>query len=776
MKFDEFFRHATGDVPFPYQVRLAVDPELPDLLCVPTGAGKTAAAVLGWLWRRRFATNAVRRATPRRLVFCLPMRTLVDQTAASANRWIKRLGLTDEIRVHRLLGGAVDESWESDPERDAILVGTQDQLLSRALNRGYAMSRYRWPIHFALLNNDCLWVMDEVQLMGVGLSTSTQLQAFRDSFGTAAGAQSVWMSATLDRARLDTVDFRGRTLRCLELDEADRDSPGLAARLVAKKPLSRATASHDSPRGVAAEVLRAHVSGSLTLVVVNRVGRAQAIHEELARTPGVPLALIHSRFRPADRRLQHQALERAWTGIIVATQALEAGVDVSARTLFTELAPWPSLVQRFGRCNRRGEFGADAATIAWIDVPDADATPYAAADLSAARELVSSLDDVGTERVAAIANKPEPPTAPVLRRRDLVELFDTQPDLAGHDIDVSGFIRATDDRDVQVAWRRWGGEDPPSDMPEPHRDELCSVPIGALLKLAKGSKAYRWAGLEGTWVRVRRFVPGMVVVLPVDAGGYHARLGWTGDAKHVPEPISVATSAADADDSERLSFCCAEYVSLAVHSADVAAQARRLRDSIGGDQPWLEVETASRWHDLGKTHPCFQEMLLKGLGDGDPRRGSGPWAKSDGAHSSRNQRRHFRHELASALAWIDKGGDALTAYLIAAHHGKVRLSVRPRPTETPAPNGARFALGIWDGEVLPASDLGDGVSTRATTLRLDLVQLGESAAGSSWLDRMLGLLEEHGPFRLAYWETLVRIADWRGTRLRMGAGVSAGDS
>ena len=41
-------------------------------------------------------------------------------------------------------------------------------LLSRALNRGYGMSRYRWPMHFGLLNNDCLWVMDEVQLMGRG--------------------------------------------------------------------------------------------------------------------------------------------------------------------------------------------------------------------------------------------------------------------------------------------------------------------------------------------------------------------------------------------------------------------------------------------------------------------------------------------------------------------------------------------------------------------------------------------------------------------------------
>ena len=49
---------------------------------------------------------------------------------------------------------------------ETVIVGTQDQLLSRALNRGYSMSRFRWPVHFGLLDNDCLWVMDEIQLMG----------------------------------------------------------------------------------------------------------------------------------------------------------------------------------------------------------------------------------------------------------------------------------------------------------------------------------------------------------------------------------------------------------------------------------------------------------------------------------------------------------------------------------------------------------------------------------------------------------------------------------
>jgi len=46
------------------------------------------------------------------------------------------------------------------------------------------MSRYRWPVQYGLLNSDCLWVMDEVQLMGPGLPTTLQLQALRRQLGS----------------------------------------------------------------------------------------------------------------------------------------------------------------------------------------------------------------------------------------------------------------------------------------------------------------------------------------------------------------------------------------------------------------------------------------------------------------------------------------------------------------------------------------------------------------------------------------------------------------
>jgi CRISPR-associated endonuclease/helicase Cas3 len=86
--FSSFFKKATDCHPYPYQVQLASMTESPSgIINIPTGMGKTAGIVLSWLWRRRFHDDPeVRKSTPRRLVYCLPMRVLVDQTTGTTAR------------------------------------------------------------------------------------------------------------------------------------------------------------------------------------------------------------------------------------------------------------------------------------------------------------------------------------------------------------------------------------------------------------------------------------------------------------------------------------------------------------------------------------------------------------------------------------------------------------------------------------------------------------------------------------------------------------------
>lgn len=77
--FANFFTAATspGRTPYDYQERLARSPCESRLIHIPTGLGKTAAVILAWLWNRVHRADP---AWPRRLVYCLPMRTLVEQT------------------------------------------------------------------------------------------------------------------------------------------------------------------------------------------------------------------------------------------------------------------------------------------------------------------------------------------------------------------------------------------------------------------------------------------------------------------------------------------------------------------------------------------------------------------------------------------------------------------------------------------------------------------------------------------------------------------------
>ncbi|HEY4001494.1 MAG TPA: DEAD/DEAH box helicase, partial [Candidatus Xenobia bacterium] len=467
MDYQEFFQKATGRPPYPYQVRLATEP-WPDLLDIPTGLGKTAAVTLAWLWKR----HTERGLTPRRLVYCLPMRVLVQQTYRAVGEWLAKLETElgkDPPTVHLLMGGEAEQRWDERPSEPSILIGTQDMLISRALNRGYGMSRYRWPVHFAQLNNDCLWLFDETQLMGVSVETSAQLDGLRTRFGTLLPTRSLWMSATLQREQLETVDHPSPASGWHRLALGDRDlgDSRVLERTQASKALEKSHLVLDKAgksayaADLAKWVNEHHKSGTLTLVVVNTVDRAQEISGALRKLK-VEHMLLHSRYRPAERRPIEERLPELKEGILVSTQVVEAGVDLSARLLVTELAPWSSMVQRFGRCNRYGEQAG--ASVFWMDILDVPA-PYEAEDLDRARHTLVGLSDASLTTVRKVHVETPVPVRPILRAKDLVDLFDTTPDLSGGDIDVSMYIRESEDVDVQVYWREWPSGRPDDQLP-----------------------------------------------------------------------------------------------------------------------------------------------------------------------------------------------------------------------------------------------------------------------------------------------------------------------
>lgn len=749
--------------PYPYQERLATalaSESPPNCLAVPTAGGKEAAIVASFLHQLQTVRHW------RRLAYALPTRSLVSQVADNTKQAISQAGL--DVAVHVLMGGAVDRDWTERPEQPSVLIGTQDQLLSRALNRGYAQTPFQWPIDFGLLSNDCLWAFDEVQLMQAGFRTSVQLQGLRDRYGTLLPSHSIWLSATLDESSLQTADYQ-RPLEPIRLSKQDREHPDLKPRLTAQKQLEQWQGSSD-PDAIAALAQQRHTPGTLTLVVVNQVPRARQIAQALKQA-GTDCQLVHSRFRPAERP-SIEALD-AFNGIIVATQAIEAGVDLDAQLLITELCPWSSFVQRCGRCNRKGK--CEGATVIWIDVADSEALPYTPQQLATCRAVLHKLRDASIPTLSAQGIAPTTESSAIPRANDALELFHTDEDLQGSRIDVGAFVRGSEDTDVALAWRDF--ETQAGDKPDPEswalqRKELCRVPIRQARQFLNarlnGSPIWRrswvWNWTRRDWEQPYRLVAGMSLLLPRSAGGYSPELGFTGRSGDQPTELSLKRISQDSNQDDNRSLADG-WISLAQHSDDVARHCQALA-SLLPEPLQAPLVRAGRWHDYGKAHPAWQQATGRADGTLYAKVARGQWQGLD--------RRGLRHELASMLAARNEGESPLVQYLILCHHGKVRTSVEPWPSESPPSNDPSnerpFARGIWDGDRIRTEvNLGGGWRVEPQTL-----QLAEVAFSfGEWTNDIAQLLEQYGPYQLAYLEALLRVADRRASAAPGGGSHAA---
>jgi len=712
LNFGDVFSTAMGDSlsPYAYQCRLAcgpgANPENIDslrhgtpcrsqLINVPTGLGKTAAVVLAWLWNRVLHPDSSHRnCWPRRLVYCLPMRTLVEQTRDAAKTWLQHLvkqfaqdAKTEENELAWLaanspailMGGeavdAVHAQWDIWPEKPALLIGTQDMLLSRALNRGYRMSRYRWPMHFGFLNNDCLWVMDETQLMGPALWTSSQLDWMRtERFKSLNPCFTWWMSATIRPVFFGTLDRRNAKLEPPQEVSLGHDAKA-AYVLTARRPCARWPAptplqtrregseSIDAVQAflyaLSAAVIAEHESGSLTLVICNTVAIAQSIYTLVGQIhQGTDeVILLTSRFRPMDRKANEmkliafeQSRKRSPKGthtsglVCVCTQVIEAGVDISARRLWSEIAPWTSIIQRLGRLNRDGSSNDDAKAWFW-KLPAAKiggkapshSDPYTPEALKRGEELLAALASVydddpelgAADALRWLAENPStaskiesaltPPPEPFPRAFDIHGLFSTEPDIFGGFTDVSPFVRDQDQNaDVTVFWRRdWEeravlSKDEELGGPPFQHDEGCPVPVYRLMQFVGDKhKPWIWDDKGQAWhaVAAAQIRPGMLVMLPASTGGYDPRLGWTGDAQDKLGTLPPPGLPFERFDDDRFTQN-GYWVELKDHLVDTEREAKTIVESLQLSNTFREsVINAARQHDIGKSLRQWQTAL-----------------------------------------------------------------------------------------------------------------------------------------------------------------------
>ena len=110
---------------------------------------------------------------------------------------------------------------------------------------------------------------------------------------------------------------------------------------------------------------------------------------------------FNSRYRPFDRRILIYIADLLSTApvrfVLISTQAVEAGVDLSFQTVFRDIAPLDSIVQAAGRCNRSYEWGRNGGrVIVWTLADPDEETPKAPEESSPAHYVYERrTDDAG---------------------------------------------------------------------------------------------------------------------------------------------------------------------------------------------------------------------------------------------------------------------------------------------------------------------------------------------------------------------------------------------
>ena len=401
--FGDFFRaiHCPGHDPFPWQQALvdllAERDEWPDVLDLPTGAGKTAAMDAAVFHLALRADTPGKAAL--RIALVVDRRLVVDDAFGRARKIAKALRrascadvevegrevvreVADRLRrlagdgappliVRRLRGGApLEHDWARTPTQPTVLCSTVDQIGSRLLFRGYGVSDRMKPVHAGLLGTNSLILLDEAHLSEPFRQTLTAVRHIGR-----AGVRTALLSATPGV----------KAERRFELSAADRAHPVLKKRLEAHKPAELnvvrgkpaaiAEAFAKAARTVADRLRERGVSPPAVGIVVNRVALARNVFEALHGDDMFDATLMIGRSRSVGRNRLVKKLSPFRTGakdrsqaeplFIVATQCLEVGVDLDLDGLVTQAASFDALRQRFGRLNRAGrQVPAEGAVLA----------------------------------------------------------------------------------------------------------------------------------------------------------------------------------------------------------------------------------------------------------------------------------------------------------------------------------------------------------------------------------------------------------------------------
>jgi CRISPR-associated endonuclease/helicase Cas3 len=368
LNFDAAFQALTGHPPLPWQRRLYsqhfLPAQIPSDCSLPTGLGKTSVVAI---WLIALANGA---SVPRRLVYVVNRRTVVDQTTDEVERYATAISenellaplktVFDGTRISTLRGQRADNGlWCEDPSRAAVICGTVDMIGSRLLFSGYGIGRKSRPLHAGFLGQDALLIHDEAHLE----------PAFQKLIEAIQQQQRAEAAVDWPQLQIMALTATSRNHSEFGLDDADYANPVVQQRCFATKQLQlhALTDSKKPAKELAERALTLRDHGGTVLVYASTVETVLEVHTLLKRAP-VPAQLLTGTMRGFERdQLVHDPVFTRFllpatppenppqeTAYLVCTSAGEVGVNLSADHMVCDLSPFDSMAQRLGRLNRFG--------------------------------------------------------------------------------------------------------------------------------------------------------------------------------------------------------------------------------------------------------------------------------------------------------------------------------------------------------------------------------------------------------------------------------------
>ncbi len=399
--FRDAFGALTGNPPFPWQGKLFgefLEKKFRASCDVPTGLGKTSVMAIWLLGLAHHYRNQSLEGYPRRLVYVVNRRTVVDQATREAERIRSAIvkeptlsGIAGALQplvtrdtdtpfaISTLRGQFADNAeWRDDPARPAIIVGTVDMIGSRLLFAGYGRGFKTRPLHAGFLGQDSILIHDEAHLEPAFQELLTTIECEQKRCGDFRPLRLMALTAT---------PRTGQSSESSVLSDEDRKHPEVSKRLTAKKGISFFRVQDE--KAIADEAVRRALEYRETqqaiIVFLRKLDDVETAARKLRaeklkvleltgtmrgleRDEMVKKSRIFARFmRGSD------AGPEPGTVYLICTSAGEVGVDISADHMVGDLSPFDSMAQRLGRVNRFGE--GDARVDVTYAEPAEDSKP-----------------------------------------------------------------------------------------------------------------------------------------------------------------------------------------------------------------------------------------------------------------------------------------------------------------------------------------------------------------------------------------------------------------